>query len=1176
MNYKTCLFFIIPLLYTVALKAQTVSNEGTEFWAVFPTHVPDAQLANISLYITGSQASSGMVKVGNFSEKFIVNPNWVTEVKIPRADAYIDFIDNGKVLPNQAIHVLVDSGKPKVVLYAHIFASRRSAASLILPEQGLGNQYYSFNYPQYEKLEGKNYITLIATNPNTKIRLKKENTLLAEVTLNNVNDVYEYLSDDDLTGVSIASDDYKNFAVFSGNTAVRIASEYCVAGKNISLDPLYQQCYPVESWGLNYGVIPFSNNSPTDNSPVRTAGQNFRIIAKNNGTTLKINGNVVANLNKGEFYSTSKALAAAAYLSANEPIAVAQYTLSQACSNVNYDPKSYSDPDMVILNPIEYNTKNITLYSTSKEHITEQYINVLIKTTGVTSFKINGQAPTAPFIVFTNMPGYSYLQLNLNGYNTQVFNLKADEGFNAVAYGFGDVESYAYSAGTNLASNQFVSGVKQSNNQLIDSACVNDDYYFKLTLPFLSAQIVWQMDAAETPIVQNNPTPKIITNNNVTIYEYILPKTAAYQIVGNHAVKIEAKSIVNAAITTIDYDFKVLPLPVVAFTAKVDDCLNSFKFTDDNPNQPNITSRLWNFGDSLDNPNNYTSTAKEIVHSYKKSGNYKIRLTLGSALGCLSYLEKNIVVQDSPKPVFSISLPNCVSNPVTFTDNTPINSNFEVKKWFWEFGDGDSVYALNKNPVPHIYKTAGNFKISLTLLNDKDCPSNKKDSILKINALPIVDFMADKVCLNDAFTSFVNQSILPITGTTDSLAYVWDFGDPNAGSQNPNTSTEKNPKHKYIKDGDYVVKLSTSILPNACKNSISKTISVNSNVLKADFELPNNGKLCNGKILSLKNLSTLTGFGAIVKIDIYFDFANQPTVKETFNNITPDKLYTHIYPGLVPENSSKNYLIKLVAYSGNICFAETTKTISVIPNPKLQFNPVLPVCTPSASLQLMANEINGIAGEGVYSGLGVLPNGIFNPTTAGIGTHQIKYKFTSAAGCSDSLTQEITVVDTPIIDTLADTEIPEGETITLKPTVKGNNLSFQWQPTTGMLGDNTLNPTIKGINDIVYTLTTSNGICESTQKFKIIVLRKLEIYNTFTPNNDGVNDVWNIKNVNQYPNINVQIFNRYGIKLFQSNGYASPWDGTYNNQPVPAGTYYYVINLGDNKNKLSGFITLVR
>jgi len=72
------------------------------------------------------------------------------------------------------------------------------------------------------------------------------------------------------------------------------------------------------------------------------------------------------------------------------------------------------------------------------------------------------------------------------------------------------------------------------------------------------------------------------------------------------------------------------------------------------------------------------------------------------------------------------------------------------------------------------------------------------------------------------------------------------------------------------------------------------------------------------------------------------------------------------------------------------------------------------------------------------------------------------------------------------------------------------------------------------------------------------------IPNAISPNGDGKNDVWKLEFVSLlYPEARVEIYNRWGQQLFSSQGYSSPWDGTYNNELVPDGTYYYVIDLND-------------
>lgn len=82
--------------------------------------------------------------------------------------------------------------------------------------------------------------------------------------------------------------------------------------------------------------------------------------------------------------------------------------------------------------------------------------------------------------------------------------------------------------------------------------------------------------------------------------------------------------------------------------------------------------------------------------------------------------------------------------------------------------------------------------------------------------------------------------------------------------------------------------------------------------------------------------------------------------------------------------------------------------------------------------------------------------------------------------------------------------------------------------------------------------------------------------NVFSPNDDGVNDVWNIKGLEVYPECTVDVYTRYGQPVFHSAGYSRPWDGSINGKKLPTGTYYYVINLSPLVKRMSGSITIIR
>jgi gliding motility-associated-like protein len=106
-------------------------------------------------------------------------------------------------------------------------------------------------------------------------------------------------------------------------------------------------------------------------------------------------------------------------------------------------------------------------------------------------------------------------------------------------------------------------------------------------------------------------------------------------------------------------------------------------------------------------------------------------------------------------------------------------------------------------------------------------------------------------------------------------------------------------------------------------------------------------------------------------------------------------------------------------------------------------------------------------------------------------------------------------------------------------------------------------------------VTDQNG-CTATETINInSYCDDIRMANTFTPNGDGINDTWTITGLENDASSNVKVFNRSGSLIFESRGYATPWNGTRNGQQLPAGSYYYLINTKNNKRVLSGTVTII-
>lgn len=117
-----------------------------------------------------------------------------------------------------------------------------------------------------------------------------------------------------------------------------------------------------------------------------------------------------------------------------------------------------------------------------------------------------------------------------------------------------------------------------------------------------------------------------------------------------------------------------------------------------------------------------------------------------------------------------------------------------------------------------------------------------------------------------------------------------------------------------------------------------------------------------------------------------------------------------------------------------------------------------------------------------------------------------------------------------------------------------------------------------GSDSLLYRITDSEG--RSSQAWVNIKIScdKILVFNGISPNEDGANDTWTIAGIEQYPDNTVRVFNRWGNLVFERQGYtnADPWAGRWLDRDLPDGTYFYIIDLGGNVGKVSGYLQISR
>jgi gliding motility-associated-like protein len=1161
---------LTALCISSVLSAQDFSNKGKDFWIGYGNHVrmfTGSPAEKMQLYITSDVATTGQVTIASigFSQSFTVQANQITTIDIPRSAA---LMDDG--LYNHGIHVTAD--KP-VVVYSFIYVSAVSGATVCMPTSTLGRDYYSVNYTQRSNdPDSYSYFFVIAADtgtttveitPSATTKGGKAANVPFLVTLQQ-GQIYNVLgtitgnSGVDLTGSRVRSlnngSGCKRIAVFCGSGKITIGCP----GSGTS-DNLYQEMYPTATWGKKYITVPALTN-PTNI---------FRIIKSDATANVTLNGNAVAatsfvNSFYYEFTSNTTNV-----IESDKPILVAEYFTTQGCDGNT----SNGDPEMIYLNPVEQTIAAVTLNSMQPAgiNINTHFLNVVLKNdpAAINSFKIDG----ASYNSFTPVPqdnSYTYAQIRTTA---GTHNITCDTGFNIIAYGLGNVESYGFSGGMNLKDlYQFISIKNEYSIVDYPATCTDAPFNFSMTFPYMPTKVQWQFGGLYQDVLINAPVAdSSFVKNGKQLYLYRLPDLYKGPAPGTYPIKIIANNPTPDGCTgeqEIDFDLKVYPKPTAGF-AFTGTCLgDTTYFTDqsitgDNP----IIKWSWTFG------NGDVSGVKDPYYIYKTVASYNVSLSAITQVGCLTdTVQKNVVIHPLPAAAFQTTGPYCVGHDIVVQDGSTISSG-TITTYTWSMGDGQTLTKTSNAPFNYVYAATGSYTINLTAKSDQGCSNKAPAKQIAITAQPTAGFILPENCLSDPFSKFIDTSTIA-DGTQASFQYLWQFGDPNATSAN-NTASIQNPQHKYTATGDYPVFLKVTS-NNGCADSVKQVLTINGTTPQSAFAFDNGNAICSNTMLTFTNNSTVD-FGNIVRLEIYWDYGNDPTNKTVDEDPTAGKKYSSQYPVLYTP-ATKDYLVQVVAYSGQTCLSTTSKTLTAKAIPELQFDPITPVCIDVAPFQLtQASVLNGLTGNGVYVGKGVSQSGLFSPAIAKAGIDTIQYVFTAANSCVNSIKQTEQVYPLPIVNAGPDSYLLEGNFLTLPATASGNNLSYRWTPPTTLSNPAILQPQASPADDISYTLTaTSSEGCKASDDISIKVLKAIHIPNAFSPNGDGIHDRWEIKYLNAYPGATVEVFNRYGQLVYKSAGYSTSWDGTFNGSPLPVGTYYYIINPRNGRSQMAGYVDIIR
>lgn len=429
------------------------------------------------------------------------------------------------------------------------------------------------------------------------------------------------------------------------------------------------------------------------------------------------------------------------------------------------------------------------------------------------------------------------------------------------------------------------------------------------------------------------------------------------------------------------------PLEFTYATNCSDSAVEFFIDTVITTNIDSITDYFWEFGDG------FTSTEMNPIHDYTIPGTYTVSLTILNVNGCNNTVSHEVEVYASPIALFDFDEPICTGTNIQFYDYSEHNANI-ISEWIWDFGDGNSdiINSITERNVQHQYDTLGTYEVTLTVINNNGC-INTTSRILTTLPNPIAEFTYNTACYGD-LTTFEDFS--QSNGGADIISWDWSFNDPISGINN--SSQQQNPVHQFSEAGDYIV---TLFIENAtgCIDSISKTISING-ASDIDFEVSD---------ACLSSEITFTPITSSSEIASYlWEFGD--------GIISNEQSPVHQY------NVDGTYNVTLTVTDTGGCVNEISHEVSLSALPISLFGISESQCISdtvyfsdySTSESGYITEWQWDYGDGNVTTIVHPDNPYTSHSYESEGTYTVTLTVTNSNGCSNSSTQEVTILPSPV------------------------------------------------------------------------------------------------------------------------------------------------------------------
>ncbi len=508
-------------------QAEAQTTEGVDFWMSF-MRSDASNPENLSLSFSAKRACE--VTVTNdytgYKQTVSVAANSIATIDYlntnDKASCYVDLTNQVLV---GALHIV---SSDTISVFASNYRTKSVDASGILPTTALRSEYYVQNFPAWDhkgNYQGSHFC-IVAVDDNTVVEYTPTESIYDSNTGSMLPAHQTYLTDtlkkgqvwyiwtgdgtydeaSDLSGTHVLAHDGKRIAVFCGNPHTNIPHKE-------DRDHIYEQAMPIDFWGTQF-VITGSMLTATQKRKL----DYVKITALDDNTNIYKNGElyetidfakypkrtITMEVNNGEVF----------HLSSSCPVEVFLYMTSNRVDDEK--GKTNGDPAMVWINPIEQQLNDITFISykvipNDGGAQPEHFVNIVTDTTTAKYMFFDGKDISGTFQVLDAMPFYAYSQYWIsNDLESKQHHLHSTNGggFIAHAYGYGEKESYAYSAGGATKELKQVVSIngKEFTAETDNQLCGIDTIHFRCDLNYVFENITWNFGDGQKATGKNDTT----------------------------------------------------------------------------------------------------------------------------------------------------------------------------------------------------------------------------------------------------------------------------------------------------------------------------------------------------------------------------------------------------------------------------------------------------------------------------------------------------------------------------------------------------------------------------------------------------------------------------------------------------------------------------------------------